>query len=367
MTRKTLGYTQLEWVCPNCDTRNPGPQKVCSSCGMPQPEDVEFRQPAQEKLITGQAQIDQAKSGPDIHCYYCGSRNPAGAKTCSQCGAPLSEGKARKHGQVLGAHRGKPAAKVTCPACGAPNQPDAPRCAQCGASLVQPEPARPKTAAKPKPGRGMRFGIVGGIILVALIGACVAFFVLLTRTEDTTGRVKNVSWTRQISIEALVPVTREDWRDNIPPGAVISACTEKVHHTEQRPTGQQREICGTPYTVDTGSGFGEVVQDCTTEDIMESVEVYAESCRYTVEVWQKVDEATLTGNDYNPRWPSPLLKPGQREAERQENYTITFTTQAGTYTYSTHNQNLFNQAQIGTEWILKVNTFNTVTAIEPVE
>jgi hypothetical protein len=52
MTRKTVGYVQLEWACPRCETRNPGPQKFCNGCGGPQPPDVKFEQPAQEKLLT---------------------------------------------------------------------------------------------------------------------------------------------------------------------------------------------------------------------------------------------------------------------------------------------------------------------------
>ena len=51
MTKKSLGYVELEWICPNCDTKNPGPQKTCLSCGMPQPDDVKFEQRAQETLI----------------------------------------------------------------------------------------------------------------------------------------------------------------------------------------------------------------------------------------------------------------------------------------------------------------------------
>jgi hypothetical protein len=164
-----------------------------------------------------------------------------------------------------------------------------------------------------------------------------------------------------------VPVTAEGWRDDVPPGAVIGICTEKVHHTERRPTGKTREICGTPYTVDTGSGYGEVAQDCTTEEIVEDVPVYADSCQYTVEVWQQVDQATLRGNDSNPKWPNPQLRAGQREGQREENYSITFRTEQGTYTYRTSNAELFAQAQPGSRWILKVNTFNTVTDIEPAQ
>ena len=135
MVKKSLGYVRTEWTCPNCQTRNPGPQKTCASCGMPQPDDVKFEQTAQEEIITNEAEIEKAKAGPDIHCYYCGSRNPAGAATCSQCGADLTEGTARKSGDILGGHRQGPAPKITCSACGAENEANASKCGQCGALL----------------------------------------------------------------------------------------------------------------------------------------------------------------------------------------------------------------------------------------
>jgi ribosomal protein L40E len=339
---------------------------------MPQPEDVKFEQRAEEKLIEDEAEIARAKVGPDIHCYYCGSRNPADAETCSQCGATLSEGTARESGSVLGAHRDEPAEPITCPNCGATNKPNAAKCVQCGASLaraepeVKPEAAGLKAQATPAgTGRSKTFGMVGLIIFLLICGACIGFFVLYNRTEATTGQVQAVEWTRNVAIEALTPVTLEGWREEIPPGAIIGTCTRKVHHTEEQSTGNTREICGTPYTVDTGSGYGEVVQDCTTEEIMEMVEVLADSCQYTVEEWQQIDQVTLRGTDTNPRWPDPPLRTGQREGEREEKYRITFRTEEGSYTYITSNSNLFNQAQIGSRWILQVNSFNDVTNIEP--
>jgi len=369
MTRKSLGFVQLEWTCPNCETRNPGPQKVCSNCGMPQPEDVKFEQPAQEKLIEDEAEIAKAKAGPDIHCYYCGSRNPADAETCSQCGAALTEGSARASGEVLGTHRDKPAAKIPCPACGAENEPDAPKCARCGASLVQPkpqEPPPPKAAPAPAAkSRSRLVGIVVGVVLVLLVCAgFITFFVLSNRTEDTAGQVQDCSWTREIDIEALVPVFDENWRDDIPAGADVGQCAEKVHHTESQPTGETREVCGTPYTVDSGSGHGEVVQDCETEEIMEEVEIYADWCDYSVDQWQVIDTAALSG-DVNPRWPELRLQTNQREGKRDEGYQFTFRTEDGSYSYTTGNANLFAQCRPGDKWVLKVNTFNAVTGIEP--
>jgi predicted nucleic acid-binding Zn ribbon protein len=115
--KESKGFVQLEWVCPNCDGRNPGPLRTCKNCGAPQPDNVQFQRAADEKIITDEKVAMAAKAGADIHCGFCGTRNPASATTCSQCGGDLKEGKARQAGHVLQA---VPAAQkvVTCTNCG---------------------------------------------------------------------------------------------------------------------------------------------------------------------------------------------------------------------------------------------------------
>ena len=50
-------------------------------------------------FIKDEALIRMAKAGPDIHCPYCGTRNPGTAELCSNCGGELSMGgKFRKAG-----------------------------------------------------------------------------------------------------------------------------------------------------------------------------------------------------------------------------------------------------------------------------
>ena len=93
MARKPIGYTKLIWICPNCQTRNPGTEKTCVTCGSPQPIDVSFIQADREDLINKEEDILRAKRGADIHCPYCGTRNAADAKICSQCGGDLTGGK----------------------------------------------------------------------------------------------------------------------------------------------------------------------------------------------------------------------------------------------------------------------------------
>jgi len=358
VAQKSLGYVQLEWTCPNCSTKNPGPQKTCLSCGMPQPDTVQFEQAAQEQIITDEAAIAAAEAGPDIHCHYCGTRNQANAATCSQCGANLAEGDKRAAGKVLGAHRDQPAKPIACPSCGAENAPDAPKCAQCGASLVAPPKMPPPTGTTAKPARSaaMVIGlVVAGLLLCAAAITCV---VMLNRTENLTGTVSGVEWRRTIEIEQLKPVTHEAWHDQIPAGATPGSCVSKVRRTEDNPTANSREVCGTPYTVDKGSGYGKVVQDC-------KYEVSEDYCKYTVREWQQVDEAVQKGSDQSPRWPALKLTANQREGSRSETYTCHFRTENGQLDYSGSDAKLLTRCQPGSKWVLKVNTFNAVTGLEP--
>ena len=361
MVKKTLGYVELEWRCPRCGSRNPGPEKTCNGCGAPQPEDVEFEQPAEEELVTEESEIERAKAGPDVHCAYCGARNPADAEICTQCGADLTEASARVSGRVVGAHRDKPAADVACPSCGTLNPATAHECSQCGANLVRPEP-KPEPEPRRPTAQAQRRGcgpviLIAGVVLIALV----VLGVFLTRPSgEAAVTVEDVSWTRTIPVMGLVPVTYEGWFDEIPSEAVVGDCRLEAHHLQDSPAPGSKEICGTPYTVDTGSGYGEVVQDC-------QYEVYEEWCEYRVKEWQVVDTRTSSGNDLNPRWPEAQVVAGQRAGEGEESYTIVFETDGGTYSYTTSNVAEFAQFQPGSQWILKVNKLGAVVSVESAE
>ena len=254
MTKKSLGYVQLEWTCPNCSVKNPGMQKLCSGCGGAQPADVKFEQAAREEMIEDEATLEKAKAGPDFHCAYCGARNAAGSETCKRCGGDLTQAQARESGQVLGAHRDKAVAPVPCPSCGSPNDPNVQRCVQCGSSMVQREEVPEKAAAQAPAKKKFPVALVAVLVLLCVVAAVIV--ALSMRTEDVIGRVESVEWTRAIGVEAIQPVQYTDWIDEIPADAELGGCTDKVHHSQPDPAPDSREVCGTPYTVDTGSGAG---------------------------------------------------------------------------------------------------------------
>ncbi len=360
MTKKSLGYVELEWICPNCGSRNPGRVTVCRNCGTAQPPDVSFHQPAEEEIITDAEVIEKAKSGPDIHCAYCGARNPADAETCTNCGADLDEGTQREAGKILGAHRDEEADPVECRYCGTMNPATALECSNCGATLKieKPDPPAPKPVSKAKQASGGigRWILIGGGILLAV--ACIALFIFINQTDDITGRVNNVSWERQIVILGLAPVNREAWRDEIPQGAEVNSCREEFRYASDSPEPNSVEVCGTPYSVDTGSGFAEVVQEC-------EYQVYDDLCQYTVLELLPVDTRVLDGSDLNPRWPNLDLGPDQQEGERNETYRIVFSADGERYTYTTRDPQEYAEFDMGSNWILTVNQLGNVVDVQP--
>jgi DNA-directed RNA polymerase subunit RPC12/RpoP len=321
---------------------------------------VQFEKAAAQELITDETEIKKAKAGPDVHCGFCGTRNPAGTKVCTQCGADLTQGSQRQIGQVVSAYQSKPAQQVACPNCGAQNPETAFKCAACGASLrrapepaAAPQPQAVKTAGSPLAKYAIWL-VLGVIVLCAFAG-----IVMLTRpAEAQTGVVERVNWATLVMVEALRPATYETWREEIPADAEIGNCTQEVHHVQDEPAENANKICGTPYEVDTGSGFAEVVQDCRYE-------VLEDWCQFTVMEWQNVEEARLEGTDFSPRWAEPQLQDDQRLGEQGVTYTVILRTTEDTYTYTPADLEQFRQFQIGSEWIVNTNALGGIVSIEP--
>jgi len=356
MTQKELGYVELEWTCKHCGTINPGMQKVCSNCGAPIGEDDKFELPDQQELITDKEKLEEAKSGPAIHCPYCSALNPADTKLCVQCGGDIQEGLARQAGEVLGAYQTAAVPDKPCPFCNQPVKANAQRCPNCGGSLVtrKDKPAASKPAAPKKPSIWL---IVGGVILaLACIGSLIAFIVASNKTEDVTASVVDKSWQLSIDIMEKRPVQKEAWEDALPSDAEDVSCREEYNETSNVPVPNATEECGTPYMVDTGSGAGKVVQDCVYL-------VYDSYCSYSVLDWTVVDTVVGRGSQNDPEWPATALLAGQQEGDRHESYQVTFATDEQTYTYTPDSIEDFSQYELGTQWLLAINTFNQIRSI----
>lgn len=356
MAKKTLGYAELYWACPNCDGINPGPEKDCTQCGAPQPEDVEFQQADRLELLQDETVREKVAAGPDIHCPYCGTRNPGNADTCSQCGGDIADGARRESGKVVGAFKSGPVQKIPCPHCNTENLETVTHCTQCGGSMHVPKEKQSTETSSSQPPPKKKFPIALIVILVVFCCIAVVFLFFALKTEETTGTVDSVNWERSIAIEAMAPVDYSAWEDQIPGDAEVLSCDLEVRSIESEPVAGADEVCGTPYSVDTGSGYAEVVQDC-------EYHVYDEYCSYTLLEWQPIDSTTLSGYDFSPVWPDPVIGSEQRLGEYTETYIVIFDTESGDYPYGVRDFETFKQFEIGSEWTLALNSFGGVVSV----
>jgi ribosomal protein L40E len=354
MPEETVGYVELEWTCVHCGTKNAGTRQNCSGCGAPMSDSQKFVAPAEQHLITDKDALAKAVAGPDIHCPWCGTRNPAGSPKCSHCGGDLTGGTARAQGEVLGAFQNAHQPDVKCQYCGTMNPADAKKCSKCGSALVSP--AAPKPAAQPTAFH--RISVIPIILVGLVIVACITIFVLTTRTTDAIGTVQSVAWQRSIAIMAQRPVQHQAWKDQVPSGAALGSCTQKVRRTQDTPTQNSQKVCGTAFTQDQGNGTGKVVQNC-------QYNVMDDYCAYTSNEWQQVDAVVAKGTDNNPRSPNPTLNTSQRAGSTSESYQVIFLAGDKSYSYSARNVQEFAQLVPGTKWTLKVNGLGAVTSVSP--
>ena len=358
MAQKELGYVELEWTCPVCKTRNPGTSTTCSGCGAPQPETVKFETPSAAPIVEDPSKIDRAKAGPDIHCAFCGARNPSTAKVCRQCGADLTQGKAREAGTIVGAYAADTDARVRCTSCGEENPASAKVCTRCGAPLAK-QPA-PQPAAMPAPSGGMGRGAIIFAVIAAVIVLGLGWLVFgMFKTNDTTATAVDARWDRSIAIMGQAPVREEAWRDQVPTDATQLSCRPEVRSTSDSPQPGAQEVCGTPYTVDTGTGMGRVVQDCVYE-------VYDDYCSYTTLKWGVVNTFVQSGVGLSPVWPSTTLAAGQELGQRTERYACVVTANDKEYSFTLRTSTEFQQCQPGSQWRLKVNALGGVVDAQPV-
>jgi len=357
MARKTVGFVELEWVCPNCNMKNPGQKKICSGCGSPQPENIAFQRAQEEKIIAKEA-ITPASDQADVHCGFCGARNPANAKSCSQCSADLTAGKQRASGQILGAYAPTSSKEIKCPHCASMNPGNHQFCTNCGGSLAQA--ASPQSAPKPPASKKLSPSMLIFLALGVIAGCVFLIFLLsgLFKRDTISATVNQRDWQRSVAIEQYGPLEKEDWLNEIPEGVQIGTCEKRVHHTQDEPAPDSEEVCGTPYVVDKGSGLGEVVQDC-------KYRVKLDYCTYTVNEWAIIDRVVLDGNNTLAAWPEPNLAQNQRLGEKEAVYTIHFSGKGADYLYKTTDNGLYEKATIGSVWNLTVDGFNNVVSIEP--
>lgn len=346
MARKSLGYVKLEWTCPNCGTRNPGPQKSCSNCGAPQPENVQFEAGADQEVVRDEQAVRAARAGADFICPYCGTRNRADAKVCTQCGGDLVEAKRRASGAELQAHKGP--AQVTCANCGTVNPASNTNCLKCGAPLPRAasltSTAGSAGAAPAAAKKKTNWLLLGGIGAALLVCCAAILFLFVFPTSSVQATVADVYWQTSIPVQEIRAVDHSNEAGSPPSDAYNVSC-----HTESR------EVC-TEKIVDQGNGYGEKVQDCHDES--------QQYCSYTVDEWQTIQTYTQDGHDYSPDYSRPSITSGQRLGNESVDYTVYFDTPKGQKTYSPGTLNDFQQFTVGSSWTLKLNALGGVVGVE---
>jgi ribosomal protein L40E len=354
MARKSKGFIELEWTCPNCETRNKGSEKACVNCGAPQPEDVQFEAPTEKKFVADEKASELRKHGADIHCGFCGTRNPSDAKTCSQCGGDLSEGAARQAGREIDMSAKGPE-KLTCSNCGAENPGTNVNCQECGAPLPRPEPAKP--AAVPMsfatPGAAQADGkkrkkpnlkILGAIGVFAVLCCIAVAFLLFAPSSSVQATVTDVYWQTSVPVEEVQAVSYSNERGNPPSDAYDVSCWD-----------ESQEICEEK-TIDRGDGYAEVVEECRTET--------DQYCDYTLDEWTTIQAYTLEGHDNFPVYEQPSISGDQRLGNESVDMTVFFDTEKGQKSYTPGNEGEFQQFQVGSTWSLKLNALGGVVSVE---
>ncbi|MBK9925895.1 MAG: zinc ribbon domain-containing protein [Anaerolineales bacterium] len=356
--RRTVGYIENVWTCPNCGGENKGSLKACDACGAPQPENVQFHLPSEQKLVKDEAALKAAQAGADIHCGFCGTRNPATAETCSQCGGDLKEGKAREAGRIMQAPPPRPTV-IKCQNCGTENPGTNVNCLQCGAALPKVQAAQavqavaaPAVAQKPmalasKPAAPKK---TNWLLIAAIVGVlgicCVAIGALfLIPTSSVQATVTDVHWQTNVPVQEVQAVDYSNEKGNPPSGAYDVSC-----HNESRDVCEQK-------TIDKGNGYSEVVEECHTET--------DQYCSYTLDEWRTIQTYTLDGNNLQPVYDSPNLASDQRIGDKSEELTVNFSTDKGDKTYSPSTITEFQQYEVGSTWKLKLNLLGGIVSVNP--
>lgn len=355
MVQKSKGFIELEWTCQNCGTRNKGSVKTCVNCGAPQPDNVQFEAPAEKKFVSEEKASELKGHSADIHCAFCGTRNPSTATVCSQCGADLSEGMARHAGREMDLSAGK-LENVICTNCGAENPGTNINCSKCGAALPRPTGPTPAPAArgstkpkntpitpggaKKKPNWLLWGGILGALLICCIAG--VILFVLPSSSVKAT--VTDVYWQTSVPVQEIQAVDYSNKSGNPPSDAYNVSC-----HDESKDVCEEK-------TIDRGNGYAEVVEDCHTET--------TQYCDYTVDEWQTIQTYTLDGHNTFPAYEQPSLSSDQRLGDQSADLTVYFDTEKGEKTYNPGNENDFQQFTIGSSWTLKLNALGGVVSVE---
>lgn len=259
---------------------NRGADLACGGCGATRDKDVTFFLEGDAPEVADEALLATARAGADWLCPFCQTSNRPGATHCVQCGAEKGT---------------------------APSRP----VRELRDGSAPPAPARPA----PRRSRGCCLVIALGLLL--LLGFCAVSAYFALRKSDDAVSVSGFEWTRQVRVEALRTVRESAWDGEVPRGARLVGRQRAVHHTENVQTGTERVKVGQR---DLGNGFFEDVYE--ERPVYRSRDVYRDKITYEIERWTPERNLEARGGDQRPRWPDVRLARNEREAAREERYTV---------------------------------------------
>jgi len=256
MAEKEIYYEML-WDCTQCEAKGllGDSHRHCPMCGAAQdPKQRYFPKPGAEVEAKNHQYV-----GVDWSCAFCMSPNSAAAAHCTNCGA--------------GQDGTKPVVKV---------------------EDVSVNPSvKPQVASVPGGVRWLRWVLALAVLVIVVLGT------LFFKTQETTATVTQKTWSREIQIEKLVPVSESAWCEAMPTGAYAVTYTREQRSSKKVPDGQEcRE-----QRVDQGDGTFVKRQECTPRYREEPV--YDKRCHFQVNRWRMSRSAKAEGDtEVLPAWPS---------------------------------------------------------------
>ena len=199
-------------------------------------------------------------------------------------------------------------------------------------------PAAP--AGKKKP-NWLLWGAIAGALAVCCLAV---YLIFVLPSKSLNGTVTDVHWQTSVPVQEIQAVQYNDKTGNPPSDAYNVSCrTESQEFCEEK-------------TIDRGDGSAEVVEDCHTEE--------TQYCDYSVDEWKTIQTYTLEGYDLNPVYEQPSITSDQRLGEAEEDFIVTFSSEEGSKTYTPGTVTEFQQFQIGSTWMLKLNALGSVISVE---
>jgi rubrerythrin len=337
---------EMFWDCKYCGTTKllGKTQKFCPTCGAPQDPDRRYFPADDEKV----AVKDHKFVGADKKCASCGNLNSAAADHCTRCGAPMADAESvRKFGERAKAEGETFAAQDLYQ-----------RLDQ--ESVLQAQGIDPAAAAISKAAAGRRFkSWQMGLAALAVLVICGGLiYTLFFWTEVSTASVVEQRWEREIRIEQVQSVQhdREGRCSSVAPSDAYNE-SERREQVDTRRV-QTGEICRN-VQLDQGDGTFRTERQC--DPVYENEPVYGPVCYYTVNEWEYERTVTSAGAfDQAMFWPEVSLarancaQPGcEREAERDDNFIVTFTREGETFDCEVDND-MWSSVQEGQEFTVEI-------------